>query len=325
MTTQHPLARHRRVALGGALLLAVVGIGALGVAALPAGTPPTAGQSISPTSGNSSTSFTLNLTAPDNVCPGDSVTGGFLWSTFMVPASADPAILQYDTNGPRQTVSGSGGYSLAFAQPLFSEAGTPIVGQTTGLTSGLLTPLPKFRLAVFPPGFVAPGDYEVGYACHKAGLTERYWSTTITITANPSGGPAQVNFAEVPSTTTTTTIAPSTTDGTTTTTTVPGSTTTTVAPTSTTSTTSTSTTSTTSTTSSTTSTTSTTTTVFTTLPAFTTLPDYTVTTLYPGPDLPDTGGSMWRTIVLWAVVAIVAGRFAVLASRPIRARSSRSR
>jgi hypothetical protein len=185
--------------------MSVVVSGALPVSAAPLGPgdPESTTQSVSPTSGNSSTTTNLILTGTTS-CPGDSATGGYLWSTFMVPASADAAILQFDASGPMKTVTGTNAYNLSFAEPLFSPAGSPIVGMTTGVTSGLITPAVQFRLSVFPAAYVPAGQYKIGHACHKAGKVERYWQSTIVVaTDNATGGPAKISWG-VPQTLTVT-------------------------------------------------------------------------------------------------------------------------
>jgi hypothetical protein len=278
--------------------------------ALPAGSAATPSVSISPQSGTSATSFTLPL-AETVACPGDTVSGGFGWSTYMVPDSADPAVLQYDANGPRASVSGADGYTTTFAQPLYNTSGEPVTAQTTGLTSGLITPLPTFSFGVFTPGFIAPGTYKIGYACVKAGRTERFWMLRIAITASTTGGPAQIAFtvpATPPSTTTTvapttvapttaapTTVAPTTAAPTTTikptTTTVAGATTTTVA-----------------------GATTTTVAAATTTSVASAGP---TTTLGGGGSLPATGSSPTPT-VMWGILLLVFGRMAMLLAKPVR-------
>ncbi len=304
--------RWRDIASAGALAAAAVAgaaiFGPLGAGALPAGTPATAGQSISVTSGTSETVFSLTLATPNNVCPGDTATGNFRWNTYMVPESVDPATLTYNASGPIAPAAG------VFTQPLYSSlTGAPQVNKNTAVTTGQIVGTATVNFAVFTPGQIPAGTYEIGYACSKAGQTERYWSTLITVTAAPTGGPAQISWAVAtapPPTTTTTTVAPTTTTttvpATTTTTTVPGSTTTTTVPGSTTTT----------TVPGSTTTTSTTTTLF-VVP--TTIRPITL----PGTVLPATGSSSWRPIVIWALVAFLIGRTVMLIARPVRLRATK--
>jgi hypothetical protein len=298
--------RWRDLVVAGALATAAVSgaalLGPSGAGALPAGTPPTAGQTISPSSGTSETVITLGLTAPNNVCPGDTATGNFRWTTYMVPESVDPATLTYNSSGPIAPAAG------VFTQPLFSSlTGAPQVNKNTAVTTGQISGTATISFAVFTPGQISPGTYEIGYACSKAGQTERFWSTLITVTASPTGGPAQIAWevATAPPPTTTTTTTSTTVPGSTTTTTAPGSTTTTTVPGSTTTT----------TTVASTSTTSTTTTTLFVVPS--TIRPITL----PGTVLPATGSSSWRPIVIWALVAFLIGRTVMLIARPVRLRA----
>ncbi|CAB4569355.1 unannotated protein [freshwater metagenome] len=204
-------------------------VGAMSATALPAGTPPTPGQNLSPASGTEATAFTLSLVAPNNACPGDATTagGGFRWNQYIVSASVDAATLTWNSNGP---VLPAGAPAGAIAQPLFSAttgaaqvqrpnlaAGT---GQITGITNL------SFATNLDPSLGLPAGQYKVGFACSAAGQTERYWQTLITITAAGSG----ISWTTSASPTTTTTVGGTTTtvSGATTTTTVGGATTTTV-------------------------------------------------------------------------------------------------
>jgi hypothetical protein len=307
--------RWRDLAAAGALAAAAVAgaalFGPLGAGALPAGTPPTDGQSISASSGASDTVFSLTLATPNNVCPGDTATGNFRWNTYMVPESVDPATLTYNASGPIAPSAG------VFTQPLYSSlTGAPQVNKNTAVTTGQIVGTQTVNFAVFTPGQIPPGTYEIGYACSKAGQTERYWSTRITVTASPTGGPAQITWAVAttpPVTTTTTTTAPTTTTtttppATTTTTTVAGSTTT-------------STTSPGSTTTSTTTPGSTTTTL---LPTTTTIRPITIP-ITVGPSLPATGSPTWRPFIIWALVVFLVGRTVMLIARPVRLRAPKPR
>lgn len=326
MTHSNPQPRRwRDLAIAAGLATAAVGaaalVGPLGAGALPAGTPATAGQTISPSAGTSETVITLTLTPPNNVCPGDTATGNFRWTTYMVPESVDPATLTYNASGP--IAPGAG----VFAQPLFSAiGGAPQVNKNTAVSTGQITGTQTVNFALFTPGQIAPGNYEIGYACTKAGQTERFWSTLITVTSSSTGGPAQIAWttATTPPSTTTTTPATSTTvPGATTTvpgattTTVPGATTTTV-PGSTTTTTAPGSTTTTTTIASTSTTSSTTTTLF-------VVPSTIRPITLPGTVLPSTGSSTWRPIVIWALVVFLIGRTVMLIARPVRLRAPKSR
>jgi hypothetical protein len=307
----HSSRRRRDLSVAGALATAAV-VGAallvpLGVGALPAGTPPTDGQSISVASGSSDTVFSLTLATPNNVCPGDTATGNYRWNTYMVPESVDPATLTYNASGPIAPAAG------VFTQPLYSSlSGAPQVNKNTAVTTGQIVGTQTINFAVFTPGQIPAGTYEIGYACSKSGQTERYWSTRITVTASATGGPAQITWATAttpPATTTTTTIAPTTTTAppaTTTTTTVPGSTTTTTIAGSTT----------------TTSVAGSTTT--TALSTTTTVRPVTIP-ITVGPSLPDTGSRSWRPVIIWSLVLFLVGRTVMLIARPVRLRAPKPR
>jgi hypothetical protein len=152
-----------------------------------------------PTSGDSGTSFTLGLGA-NPTCPGDSAAGGYRVSSFMIPASANiDTTLTFGANGP--TAVGS-----EFRQPLFSATTNPYVNELTdqALTNGGPGPIsgvPAFNWgAVFDPGDVPAGAYQIGIACTlgPAGPTQlvSYWSKVITVTTTGvgSGGPSQFTW-----------------------------------------------------------------------------------------------------------------------------------
>jgi hypothetical protein len=329
MTLPPSRRRWRDLARAGTVLsAAMLGfsvLSAVTATALPAGTAPTAGQTISPTSGNSETEITLALTSPDNLCPGDTATGNYRWNTYMVPASADPATLTYNSSGP---VSPS---AEVVARPLYSAlGGSPQVNKNTAISTGQIVGTSTVSFAVWAPGDIAPGTYEIGFACTKApalgqpAQTERFWQTTIEITADAAtGGAAQVSW-QVAEAAPTTTIAPAATTtiagGATTTipggtTTIPGGTTTTIAG------------ATTTTIAGATTTTiagATTTTVFASGGPTTTFPSGTATSggsssVGSGStSIPVTGPSSTVRIVVWALLLLVFGRMAVLLARPVR-------
>jgi hypothetical protein len=177
MTTTSRLVRVLSMATATAAL-ASVALAVSPASALPPGTAPTAGQTLTVAAGaTSSTNFQLSLSAPNNVCPGDGLAG-YRWATYMVPASVDAATLTWTASGPS---AGSG----VFAQPLFSEAGSPQVAKTPGIGTGLITGTPANYNFASVAGLPVPnGEYKVGYACYLAGQTERYWQTLITVSGS---------------------------------------------------------------------------------------------------------------------------------------------
>ena len=221
-------------------LLTTIGVSATGaiIAAaepLVAGAPATEGLSISVESGNSSTPFSLALAAPNNVCPGDSAVDGYRWHNFLVSDNVDVAVLKFNASGP---IAPAG--SKAF--PLLSATGgTPQVNKLTGTEpKGMIMGTVELNFAQYPDNALTAGTYKIGYACTKAGTTERYWQMQFTVTPDAdAGGPAKFTWTAgqvatttttTSTTTTTTTVAPApttTTTTSTTTTTTPSTTTTT--------------------------------------------------------------------------------------------------
>ena len=280
---------------------------------------PTAGQPL--TQGGSATVFAL--TPPSGAsCTGDSTTGGYRVQTYMVPAAIDPATLTFGPQGPLPAGTGA-----SLRQPLFS-AGTPVINKTTAVAStpgggGLLTGLPTISFGLFGasgPQIVPPGLYNIGYACTlgvaSATQLDKYWNAQLTFSADPTDVPAGITWVVgvVTPPTTTTTIAP-----TTTTTIAPTTTTTTTAPVVTT----------------TTAPAATTTTSTTVKPVVTTTTvaassGVTTTSVLSGSSgitggsLPSTGTSPMM-MVLWALMALVCGRMAILFGRPIRVLTHESR
>jgi LPXTG-motif cell wall-anchored protein len=290
-----------------AVMLGVTFVGALGAAALPPGTAPTAGQTLSVTSGDATSDWKLTLTAPNNTCPGDGLAG-FRWSTFMVPASVDAATLTWNASGP---VPPAG---VTAAYPLFSSTGSPQIQKTPSIGDALITGVPAFyKFAEISTLSVPNGDYKIGYACHKAGQTERYWQTLITVSGSMATG---FNFAVSTPPVTTTTVAPTTVAPTTVapttvapTTTAAAATTTTIRPTTTTTTVAGATTTSVAAGGPTTSIASGSTIPFTTLPA----------------TLPNTGQDRTGWFIVWGSLLLVFGRIALLLARPVRIAPPKSR
>jgi hypothetical protein len=181
--------RIKRLVAFAAVVGAVAGTAAIASAApLNPGDAATSGQSLSVTSGtNLTSSITLNLTG-SNVCPGDTASNGYGWNTYIIPVAGDPAILRYDALGPRVSVAApaTNPYTLTRASTLYNTSGTALVDQTTGITSGLITPTAQFNFQTNAISDFPDGEYKLGYACVKAGQTEKYWQSNI-IVANNNG------------------------------------------------------------------------------------------------------------------------------------------
>ena len=197
----------------------------------------TEGSGVPLESGGGTTAFSIGLPA-GAACTGDSAGGGYRIQSYMVPAAVDPATLKFNANGPTPS-----GVDVDFSQPLFDTIGTPYVQALTAIADtpggpGLILSIPGFNFAVFSPGHILPGVYNLGIACtlgppEEEDQLEKYWNTQMTFTED-AGDPVGVTWLTTttippttipPTTTTTTTTIPPTT--TTTTTTIPPTTTTT--------------------------------------------------------------------------------------------------
>lgn len=163
-----------------------------------------------PTSGNSSTPFSLGL-AGTAQCLGDTAAGGYNWSTFMVPQGTDIGTLTFSPSGPNQVV---GQYRAA----LLSTAGSTISMFATNIAGGpgqpgLISGIPNFGFQDYLPGEIPAGAYSVGVACTTAGgsVVDTYWSRPMTVTTNTTtGGPAQIDWAQgaIPAAPAITTVTP---------------------------------------------------------------------------------------------------------------------
>jgi hypothetical protein len=188
---------------------------------------------LSVTSGDSTTPFTISLPA-FSACAEDSAAGGWTVTSFMVPTAVDLNTLTFDSGGP--TPASVGGAYADFRQPLWLVGGDAYLSrQTVNATppdpSGPIVDPGTFD---FNPGYAAgdipAGAYNIGIACvDETTAIQQYWYTGITVTADPADpGTADISWelaAEPPPTTTTTTGEGSTTtttdgSGTTTTTAV---------------------------------------------------------------------------------------------------------
>ena len=181
-----------RVAAGvAAAAVASLAILSSSASALPPGTAAAGTSVLAPGTGTNTSNFTL--TPPSGAaCPGDSSAtpgNGYRWGTFFVASSVDPATLTYAAGLPVQQGS-------AYTDVLYNSAGSPQANKTTAASTGLITPLPVFNFGanVLP----APnGTYNIGYACTLAGVTERFWSTPITV-SNSTATTFSYSFGAVP-------------------------------------------------------------------------------------------------------------------------------
>ena len=142
---------------------------------------------ISPQSGTSATNFTLSFPSGSTfACPGDSATGGYRVQGFVVPNSTNLDSMTFKSTGP----------NVAGGQPLIDTSGNSLVNGLTDITTGAISQLPgTYSFAFNAPTDFTAGVYQVGVACSLANATQSYWSIPVTISSNPAGGPAQINWA----------------------------------------------------------------------------------------------------------------------------------
>lgn len=152
-------------------------------AALPPNTLPTPGQTLSVNAGTEATSFALGVTAPNNACPGDTASGGFQWNQYIVSRGVDASQLTWSAGQPVAPVG-------QYAQVMYSAVGSPQANRNTAVTTGNITGTAVLSFANNTG--LTNGQYKIGFSCTKAGVTERYWQTPITI-SNVSG--TSLNYA----------------------------------------------------------------------------------------------------------------------------------
>lgn len=159
------------------------------------------------TTGGSKTQFTIKL-PHGAACKGDSANDGYRWQTYMVPSSVDPSSLQFDNTGPAPNTLGNG-----FRQPLYDPAGSPVNNMQTSNADtppgpGPILNIPNFDFEVYMPGNVPAGDYNVGVACTlgapSATQLDRWWNAQLRVAANTADSPAQIGFTVLASQSTTT-------------------------------------------------------------------------------------------------------------------------
>jgi hypothetical protein len=150
--------------------------------ALPAGTAPDGGVTITPSSGLLSSNFGMAPDPAPSFCGGDSATDGYRWNTYITDAANDPATLTWPAG--TATIPGGG---VGFTSTLLDPAGSFVSNRTTAIGTGQISPIPQFRLGFFGAA-LTPGVYNIGFACSLSGQTTEYWNTTMTITG--TGGVA---------------------------------------------------------------------------------------------------------------------------------------
>jgi len=209
-------------------MVAALGFGISAVSALSAGTPPTNGLSglvLTPSSGDSGTTFAMGFSPDNQACPGDN-NAGYFWSTFITPAAQDPALLTFAASGQPAGLDRTTAFRDSNDE--FIRAKFPDL-----VSAAVLAPkFVSFDTTFSRNPVLAPGSYYVGIACSRStDLTAlKFWATKITVSSAPGAGPHGFAWAVDIGGATTTTTSTSTPSSTTTTTTIAGTTTTTIAP-----------------------------------------------------------------------------------------------
>ncbi len=154
------------------------------------------------TGGGAATAFSFQLPL-GAACEGDSATAAYRIQSYMVTDATDPGTLQFASNGP--TPSGTG---ADFRQALFDAGSTAsyVNAQTAKADTpggpGLILAIPAFNFAVFSPGDIVPGTYNIGLACTlgpaSATQLKKYWNAQMTFEADLADS-AGIKWTAVPS------------------------------------------------------------------------------------------------------------------------------
>ncbi len=158
-----------------ATAFAVAAVGLTSTSAF-AGPPLAANQLPVPSSGTSSTNFTI-LPPSGGSCTGSgSGVPVYLWQTFFVDRAVDASTLTY--------ASGPNPQGAAFVSPLFSSIDNPVINKSPSASPlGLISGIPTMSFHALA-GTIPVGQYKIGFACTQAGALDagKYWETPITIT-----------------------------------------------------------------------------------------------------------------------------------------------
>jgi len=156
--------------------------------------PPLGTNTLSPSSGTTSTTFSLNPPSGSSCTGSGSGTPSYRWQTYMVDAGVDASTLHY-SSGP-DPVAGH------FVSPLYDSAGgNPVQNQNPAASPlGLIAGIPTFSFASVAGIVTTPGAYKIGFACTQAGNLDagKYWETPITI-SNVTASDFSWSFGSVPS------------------------------------------------------------------------------------------------------------------------------
>ena len=147
------------------------------------------------TKGDSATKFSLRLSEPVS-CPGDSADENYRVQSYMVPASLKPHDIEYNGLGPAPH---SFGVFETFRQPLYDITTRPYDSALTEEAEspgepGAIVNIPTFSFAVYSPGDLPPGTYNVGIACTLNNKAVISWNTRLVFTKSTKDKPAQVKW-----------------------------------------------------------------------------------------------------------------------------------
>lgn len=138
--------------------------------------------------GGSATLFTLRLPT-DASCPGDSAHDSYRIQTFIVPASDDPATLEYESTKP----VGEGRWGLVQTDTRPFVQGLTERNEGPG-EPGRIGGLPVFTFGIYPPGLFEDGTYRIGVACTLDNEPEVFWDTEIVLTNDVDDQPGQLRW-----------------------------------------------------------------------------------------------------------------------------------
>jgi len=170
--------------------VATLGLGSSGALA----GPPLGTNTLSPATGNTSTTFTLTPPSGASCTGSGSGTPSYRWQTYIVDAGVDASTLTY-ASGPN-AVAGH------FVSPLYDAAGgNPVQNQNPSASPlGLISGIPTFSFSSLAGSITTPGAYKIGFACTQAGNLDngKYWETPITI-GSVTASSFNYAFGSVPS------------------------------------------------------------------------------------------------------------------------------
>jgi hypothetical protein len=182
-----------------AVVAAAVPVSTTPVLAFPPDAPFAGAITLTPSTGNNSgtvvaPSFPASVS---QTCPGD-VNAGYRAHSFIIPITRDPGALTFQGTGePTAVTSGVGaGFSQSLRtisgfirniNPSITDAIVALPGTVTFSSTGTYGALPA-------------GQYWIGFACVDVDLpapqlTDKYWATPITITAQSGAGPNNFNWS----------------------------------------------------------------------------------------------------------------------------------